>query len=142
MQRPNPHLGLHHVALHTADMGASRHFWIDLLGYTVEWEPDPDNVYLTMGLDNVALHSGPPPEGPQRLDHVGLIVGQAEDVFAWESHLAAAGVEIAQAARTHRDGATSVYVRSPEKTLVQILHHPPISPALAASGLHREALDR
>jgi catechol 2,3-dioxygenase-like lactoylglutathione lyase family enzyme len=142
MQRPNPHLGLHHVALRTTDMGASRSFWIDLMGYTVEWEPDADNVYLTMGLDNVALHAGPAPEGPQRLDHVGLLVASAEDVFAWERHLANAGIAIAQAARTHRDGATSTYVRSPENTLVQILHHPPISPALNASGLHRTPNDR
>jgi len=142
MKRPPPHLGLHHVALHTTDMEGSRRFWIDLLGYTVEWEPDPDNVYLTMGLDNVALHAGKEPTGPQRLDHVGLIVACAEDVFSWETHLKDAGVEIAQAARAHRDGATSVYVRSPEKTLVQILHHPPISPGLNASGLHPTPTDR
>ena len=87
MKRPPPHLGLHHVALHTTNMEKSRHFWIDLLGYAVEWEPDPDNVYLTVGLDNVALHSGKEPTGPQRLDHVGLIVASAEDVFSWEAHL-------------------------------------------------------
>ena len=27
-----------------------------LLGFAVEWEPDPDNVYLTSGCDNLALH--------------------------------------------------------------------------------------
>ena len=34
-------------------------FYVDVLGFRVEWEPDPDNVYLTSGVDNLALHRAP-----------------------------------------------------------------------------------
>lgn len=128
---PPPHLGMHHVALFVADLAKARQFYVDLLGYRVEWEPDADNLYLTCGSDNLALHRGDAPEGKQRLDHLGIILAAAEDVHAWEAHLRAAGVEIVAATRTHRDGATSCYVRDPVGTVVQFIHHPPISPALA-----------
>ena len=33
-----------------------RRFYVDLLGFEIEWEPDADNVYLSSGHDNLALH--------------------------------------------------------------------------------------
>ena len=131
MKRPS-HLGMHHVALHVADMAEARRFYVDIMGYTVEWEPDADNLYLTMGSDNLALHKGDTGgTGAQRLDHVGLIVEQAADVAAWESYLRHHQVEILAATRTHRDGATSCYVRDFCGAALQIIHHPPIAPTLA-----------
>ena len=38
------------------DLDAMKRFYVDLLGFAVEWEPDPDNVYLSSGIDNLALH--------------------------------------------------------------------------------------
>jgi catechol 2,3-dioxygenase-like lactoylglutathione lyase family enzyme len=111
-------------------MAEARRFYIDLLGYEIEWEPDEDSVYLSSGRDNLALHRGDVGDLNQRLDHLGIILSKAEDVFAWETHLKKHGVEIAQGAKTHRDGATSCYVKDPAGTLVQFLHHPPISPTL------------
>ena len=131
-QRPS-HLGLHHVALTVRDLSAARYFYVELLGFQVEWEPDEDNIYLSSGCDNLALHAGEPPEGPQRLDHLGILVSHAQKVGEWEKYLESNGVEIAQSTRLHRDGATSCYVRDPEGTLLQILHHPPISPALESA---------
>ena len=133
MTRPR-HLGLHHAALYVSDLEEARRFWVDLMGYAVEWEPDPDNVYLCSGLDNLALHRGEPPTGAQKLDHLGVIVATAEDVAQWEAFLVGEGVELVQATKLHRDGATSCYVRDPAGTLVQILHHPPISGPLATRG--------
>ena len=130
LTRPR-HLGLHHVALHVADMAAVRAFYVDLLGYQVEWEQDADNLYLTCGCDNLALHSGEAAQGPQRLDHLGIVVAEASDVSLWEAYLQAHQVPILAATRHHRDGATSCYVRDPAGNAVQIIHHPPISPALA-----------
>lgn len=131
MQTIPKHLGLHHVALRVPEMDKARHFYVDLLGYQVEWEPSPDSIYLTSGHDNLALHEGSVNDTDQRLDHLGIIVGEASHVQEWEDHLRAHGVEIAQNTKTHRDGATSCYVRDPAGTLVQFLHHPPISPALS-----------
>jgi catechol 2,3-dioxygenase-like lactoylglutathione lyase family enzyme len=39
------------------DFDAMRHFYVDLLGFAVEWEPDADNLYLSSGIDNLALHA-------------------------------------------------------------------------------------
>src|SRR5215467_11482144 len=55
MDRP-AHAGLRHLALNVRDMAAMKRFYVDLLGFAVEWEPDPDNVYLSSGIDNLALH--------------------------------------------------------------------------------------
>src|SRR5262245_29823288 len=110
-----------------------KRFYVDLLGFTVEWEPDADNVYLSSGLDNLALHRAPssPADTDTRsrstLDHFGLIVRRPEDVDAWASFLEAHGVTIDARPRTHRDGARSCYFKDPDGNSVQIIHHPPIS---------------
>src|SRR5437867_7234285 len=55
MDRP-PHAGLRHLALNVRSLDEMKRFYVDLLGFTIEWEPDPDNVYLSSGIDNLALH--------------------------------------------------------------------------------------
>ncbi|HKJ07846.1 MAG TPA: VOC family protein, partial [Gammaproteobacteria bacterium] len=98
------------------------------MGMEVEWRPDPDNVYLTGGNDNLALHrAAGNPDGPQRLDHIGFIIASPADVDQWYEFLNANGVSIKAAPRTHRDGARSFYCADPEGNVVQIIHHPPIA---------------
>ncbi len=128
--RPPATAGMRHVALFVQDLEACRRFYCDLLGMRVEWAPDPDNVYLTSGNDNLALHraSGPAGEG-QRLDHIGFVLRRAEEVDAWYDFLVGQGVEIVKPPRTHRDGARSFYCRDPEGVVVQMIHHPPIADA-------------
>jgi catechol 2,3-dioxygenase-like lactoylglutathione lyase family enzyme len=133
---PQPtHRGLRHLALNARNLPAMKAFYVGLLGYRVEWEPDPDNVYLTSGVDNLALHRAPageaaPSGAPGALDHLGLIVAEAADVDAWAAHLAAHGVALDMQPKTHRDGARSCYFRDPDGNRVQIIHHPPISLAM------------
>src|SRR6266540_1100541 len=128
MKRP-AHAGLRHLALKVRDMEAMKRFYVELLGFAVEWEPDADNVYLSSGIDNLALHrSAAVPAGPavranQALDHVGLIVRQPDDVDAWAAFLDSEGVTIEAKPRTHRDGARSCYFRDPDGNSVQIIHH-------------------
>jgi catechol 2,3-dioxygenase-like lactoylglutathione lyase family enzyme len=119
-----PALGLRHAALRVRDLAAAEDFFVRLLGYAVEWRPDPENVYLTRGDDDVALHRAADATGPGLLDHLGLFVARAEDVDAWERWLDAAGATISARPRTHRDGARSLYVAGPEGISVQIIHHP------------------
>jgi catechol 2,3-dioxygenase-like lactoylglutathione lyase family enzyme len=128
MDRPT-HAGLRHLALNARDLDAMKHFYVDVLGFAVEWEPDADNIYLTSGRDNLALHratDGRAATG-QALDHLGLIVLEAADVDRWAAFLESHGVTIAARPKTHRDGARSCYVRDPDGNTVQIIHHPPIS---------------
>lgn len=122
-----PLLGIRHVALFTPELDAAERFWVDVMGYVVEWRPDADNVYLTCGRDNLALHRRQVDAGLQRLDHVGLAVPSPKDVDAWADRLTAHGIALQTSPRTHRDGARSFYFREPGGALIQVIHHAPIS---------------
>ena len=130
--RPS-HRGLRHLALHARAFDAMKRFYTQVLGFAVEWEPDIDNVYLTSGTDNLALHRGAAGDDPPEravggaLDHLGLVVRRAADVDAWADYLAGQGIALDAPPRTHRDGARSLYVSDPDGNRVQIIHHPPIS---------------
>lgn len=126
--RPAATSGMHHVALYVEDFAASEHFYVDLLGMAVEWRPDPDNVYLTSGKDNVALHRARDKiEGQQRLDHIGFILKSPALVDEWYDFLLANKIKMKTRPKTHRDGAHSFYCYDPGGTLVQMLYHPPIA---------------
>jgi catechol 2,3-dioxygenase-like lactoylglutathione lyase family enzyme len=131
---PPPALGLRHVALAFADLASAERFFVDVLGYRVEWRPDPENVYLVRHLDNVALHRADAPRPRGLLEHVGVLVARAEDVDVWAAWLGARGARILAEPRTHRDGARSLYVEGPEGLVVQILHHPPALVGTSAHG--------
>ena len=143
MNRPT-HAGLRHLALNVRELDAMKRFYVDLLGFEVEWEPDADNVYLSSGCDNLALHRSTAPAADRPtapatggasgghseaspLDHLGVIVRSADEVDRWAAFLESRGVTIEAKPRTHRDGARSCYVRDPDGNRVQIIHHPPIS---------------
>ena len=128
-------LGLHHLALNVRDLPEMKRFYVEVLGFRVEWEPDAENVYLTSGSDNLALHQAPASVAgrssgavtPAVLDHIGLVVPAQADVDAWAAYLRDRGVAVDGPPRTHRDGARSLYLRDPEHNRVQIIYHPPIS---------------
>jgi len=123
-------LGLRHVALNVRNVQASVSFYCSVLGMRVEWEPDPDNVYLTSGGDNLAIHKLPEgsiPNAVQTLNHIGFIVSRPEDVDEIAALVHAHGVQLVEPVRTHRDGARSFYFRDPDGILIQLLYHPPIS---------------
>ena len=126
---PPSHAGLRHLALNVRRFDEMKRFYIDLLGFAVEWEPDADNVYLSSGIDKLALHRSASTAQPSAspLDHLGLIVRQPEDVDRWSEFLESRGVTIDAKPRTHRDGARSCYFRDPDGNRIQIIHHPPIS---------------
>ena len=133
MDRP-PHLGLRHVALNARQYEARKDFYVDMLGYSVEWAPDADNVYLSSGTDNLALHralaadpSAPPSAEQSALDQLGIIVRTADDVDRWAAFLESRGIRLDTQPRTHGDGSRSCYLRDPDGNQIQIIHHPPIS---------------
>ena len=130
MHRPEPTLGLRHVALQVHDLAACERFYVDLLGMRVEWRPDPDNVYLSGGSDNLALHRSAGPHADaagQRLDHIGFMLRRIEQVDDWYTFLKNSGVRIVKEPRTHRDGARSFYCQDPDGNIVQIIFHPPLA---------------
>ena len=130
MNRPGATAGLRHVALTVKALEACERFYTELLGMRVEWRPDSDNVYLTSGHDNLALHRAPAgfePDMAQRLDHIGFVIDEIGAVDAWHFFLKSEGVAILREPKTHRDGARSFYCRDPDGNTVQIIYHPPLA---------------
>lgn len=127
LPRP-PHAGMRHVALNVIDLALVESFYVDLLGFDIEWRPDENNVYLSSGVDNLALHvlddTG---SKAQALAHIGIIVDKIEQVDEWYDYLLENGVKMLNQAKTHRDGARSFYCSDPEGVVVQFIFHPPLS---------------
>lgn len=125
MNKPKPISGLRHVALIVQNFEACEHFYTDLIGMRVEWQPDTDNVYLTSGNDNLALHRAKASFQPtvhQRLDHIGFILDEMNQVDEWYDYLKAEKVPMKSQPRTHRDGARSFYCEDPDGNLVQMIY--------------------
>lgn len=128
MRRPARIGGLHHVALKVKDFAACEKFYTELLGFEVEWRPDEDNVYLTSGADNLALHRDADfTAGAGALDHLGIILRAPDDVDAWYEFLTSHDVPMETTPKTHRDGARSFYCRDPDGNCVQMIYHPPLA---------------
>lgn len=130
MKRPEPTLGLRHVALTVKDLGKTEAFYTELMGMSVEWRPDEDNVYLTGGGDNLALHQTDEKEPLGEngaLDHIGFFLATPDDVDEWFRFLNQFDVSMVTSPKTHRDGARSFYCLDPEGNQVQLIYHPPVS---------------
>lgn len=123
--------GLRHAALKVRDIKRSKAFYREILGMEVVWEPDPHNVYLSTGWDNLALHEisqGVEPRGRQSLDHLGFIVESVDRVRELEKDFRAKGVKIVEPFKIHRDGSASFYLADPDGVIIQMLYEPRLSP--------------
>lgn len=130
IMRPENTLGLRHLALTVKHLEACVNFYRDLLGMRIEWQPDANNVYLTTGFDNLALHRASEnfnKTSYQALDHLGFIIKTPEEVDVWCEFLRKNQVVIKAEPRTHRDGARSFYCEDPDGNLVQMIYHKPLA---------------
>ena len=123
--------GMRHIALKVRDLAKARDFYQNALGMEVVWEPDPQNVYLSSGCDNIALHEVAPdfPAGAveQHLDHFGFVVESIERVQELEHEFRAKGVKIVHPFKIHRDGSASFYCADPDGVVIQMLYEPQLS---------------
>lgn len=125
---------MRHLALFVTNLPVSRAFYEGLFGMKVVWEPDPDNVYLSSGTDNLALHQMSPkgqaefkPGASSVLDHFGFIVGSPASVGRLCERARMFGARILQEPRRHRDQSYSCYLADPDGTRIQVLYEPTIS---------------
>jgi catechol 2,3-dioxygenase-like lactoylglutathione lyase family enzyme len=132
MEQPPPTLrGLRHLALRVRDLPRAKEYYEKFFGMKVVWEPDPQNCYLSSGVDNLALHETTLPVGATQalnpLDHFGFIVENPQVVDAWAERAAQQNVKILKAPKHHRDGSYSCYLADPDGNTIQILYEPTIS---------------
>lgn len=123
--------GMRHIALKVKDIAKAKSFYQTMLGMDVVWEPDPQNVYLSSGSDNIALHQVTPGfasiAAEQHLDHFGFIVESIERVKELEQQFRSAGVPIVHPFKIHRDGSASFYCADPDEIVIQMLYEPQLS---------------
>jgi len=126
--------GLRHLALRVRDIVKSKAFYASLFQMTIVWQPDPENVYMSSGVDNLALHQIPQGEledykegGGQLLDHFGFIMDSPGSVDHLYRIAVAEGVPIVHHPKQHRDGSYSFYLSDPDQLTIQILYEPTVS---------------
>jgi len=134
-QSPPSTKGLRHVALKVTDLSTSKSFYQKWFGMEVVWEPDVDNVYMSSGIDNLALHQIPRGDLQQHqgrhaqlLDHLGFLMESPESVDQLYKLVVEGGVTIVYHPKKHRDGSYSFYLADPDHIVIQVLYEPTISP--------------
>jgi catechol 2,3-dioxygenase-like lactoylglutathione lyase family enzyme len=124
--------GMRHVALKVRSVAQSKIFYRDILGMDIVWEPDPRNVYLSSGCDNIAIHEVSEnflkTADERQLDHLGFVVESIERVNELESEFRSRGVKIVHPFKVHRDGSASFYCADPDGIVIQMLYEPTLSP--------------
>lgn len=124
--------GMRHIALKVSDIARAKSFYQEMLGMVVVWEPDPHNVYLSSGCDNLALHESVPGDhvksAAQQLDHLGFIVESPGRVKELEREFRDRGIKIVHPFKIHRDGSASFYCADPDGIVIQMLYEPKLSP--------------
>jgi catechol 2,3-dioxygenase-like lactoylglutathione lyase family enzyme len=123
--------GMRHVALKVKNVAQSKTFYQEILGMDVVWEPDAENVYLSSGCDNIAIHAVSAnfaaSAEEKQLDHLGFIVESTERVKELEREFIAKGVRIVHPFKAHRDGSASFYCADPDGIVIQMLYEPHLS---------------
>ena len=120
-------LGIRHIALKIKNFEQCLQFYTDVFGMKIDWQPDNKNVYLTNGLDNLALHLNEnlqDDNSQNRLDHFGIMLQKSEDVDYWYSYIQSKNVKIHKQINSHRDGSRSFYCCDPDGNVIQVIWHP------------------
>ena len=124
-------MGMRHIALKVGDAARAKKFYQDILGMDVVWEPDAQNVYLSSGCDNIAIHEVAEhfaaDAAEKQLDHLGFIVDTVERVKELEAEFISRRVKIVQPFKIHRDGSASFYCADPDGIVIQLLYEPTLS---------------
>jgi catechol 2,3-dioxygenase-like lactoylglutathione lyase family enzyme len=123
--------GMRHIALKVRSAQRSKEFYQDILGMDVVWQPDPQNVYLSSGCDNIAIHEVSDnfwkSAEERQLDHLGFVVESIERVKELERDFRGRGATIVHPFKVHRDGSASFYCADPDGIVIQMIYEPTLS---------------
>ena len=122
---------------HLVDLGSSPGGWAQIaskiitkgkiLAVDIKNMEKIKNVYLTNGLDNLALHLNEDLQddnSQNRLDHFGIMLQKSKDVDYWYSYIQSKNVKIHKQINSHRDGSRSFYCCDPDGNVIQVIWHP------------------
>jgi catechol 2,3-dioxygenase-like lactoylglutathione lyase family enzyme len=123
---------LDHVVLRVADLKASLHFYLDVLGCTMDKEQAQIGLYQVRAgdslIDLVPLDqplgkmggAGPSREG-RNVDHFAIQITPFEEA-AIRAHLARHNIEVADAGRRYgaEGNGPSIYIRDPDGNTVEL----------------------
>jgi catechol 2,3-dioxygenase-like lactoylglutathione lyase family enzyme len=123
--------GMRHIALKVRSVAQSKMFYQNILGMDVVWEPDAQNVYLSSGCDNIAIHEVSEnflkTAEEKQLDHLGFVIESVARVAELETEFRSQGVTIVHPFEVHRDGSASFYCADPDGVVIQMLYEPTLS---------------
>ena len=117
--------GLDHVVLRVADQAASRKFYEDVLGCTLEFVNDPIKlVQMRFGeaLIDLLPAEGPPPPHGRGVDHIALSV-RCDDLGKVADALRARGVTVDGDVRDRRGAfgvGPSLYIRDLDGYMLEL----------------------
>jgi glyoxylase I family protein len=118
-------VGLDHVVLRVADQAASRAFYEQMLGCTLEFINEPIRlVQLRFGdaLIDLLPAEGPTPPRGLGMDHVCLSI-RCDDLAAVAKTLKARGVDVDDEVRSRRGAwgvGPSIYIRDPDGYQIEL----------------------
>ena len=123
--------GMRHIALKVRDAARAKKFYQETFGMEVVWEPDPRNVYLSSGCDNLAIHQVSETilvgAEERQLDHLGFLVDSIDRVKELEAEFRSRNITVVQPFKIHRDGSASFYCTDPDGIVIQLLYEPTLS---------------
>ncbi|MEZ9231746.1 VOC family protein [Vibrio amylolyticus] len=126
MTRPEPFLGMKHLALVVSKFEECEYFYTEIIGMKVLRRANNNLVYLTLGQDNLSLgraHSSRV-HSETSVDHFGFMVRSKEELNQWFEFMKEQGVTLLDTPHDHSDGARSFHCLDPEGHVVQPLYHP------------------
>lgn len=110
-----------HIHLISADLGAQRHFWVDIMGATAG-KTSQDRAFYTLPKVLVIVDKGSPTAGTEGsiVNHVGFRVRDMKDILA---KVAAQGYTI-QVVNPNKDNPTQAFFLGPDNLRVELLAGP------------------
>ncbi|MEZ8824679.1 VOC family protein [Vibrio amylolyticus] len=126
MTRPEPFLGMKHLALVASKFEECEYFYTEIIGMKVLRRANNNLVYLTLGQDNLSLGRAQSSRvhSETSVDHFGFMVRSKKELNQWFEFMKEQGVTLLDTPHDHSDGARSFHCLDPEGHVVQPLYHP------------------